>query len=53
LAKGRAPLLGEGRVRQLQGEVGPTSFRHLVVAGAPGGAGKGALFNILIFNLAV
>jgi hypothetical protein len=37
---GLTPLLGEGRVRQLQGEVGPTTFRHLVVSRAPDGAGK-------------
>ena len=39
--KALTPLLGEGRVRQLQEEVGPTVCRHLVVSGAPGGAGKG------------
>ena len=38
--KALTPLLGEGRVRQLQDEVGPTTFRHLVVSGAPDGAGK-------------
>ena len=40
-AKALTPLLGEGRVRRLQEEVGPTPFRHLVVGGAPDGAGKG------------
>jgi hypothetical protein len=29
-AKALAPLLGEGRVRQLQEEVGPTVSRRLV-----------------------
>jgi hypothetical protein len=33
-AKALTPLLGEGRVRQLQEEVGPTLYRHLLVAGA-------------------
>ena len=35
-------LLGEGRVGRLQDEEGPTPCRHLLVAGAPGGAGKGS-----------
>jgi hypothetical protein len=35
------PLLGEGRVRGLKEKVGPTPFRHLVVARTPDGAGKG------------
>jgi hypothetical protein len=39
--KALTPLLGEGRVRRLQDEEGPTPCRHLLVAGAPGGAGKG------------
>jgi hypothetical protein len=39
--KALTPLLGEGRVRELQEEAGPTPFRHLLVAGAPDGAGKG------------
>ena len=38
--KALTPLLGEGRVRQPQEELGPTPFRHLVVSGAPDGAGK-------------
>jgi hypothetical protein len=33
-AKALTPVLGEGRVRQLQEEVGPTVCRHLVVSGA-------------------
>jgi hypothetical protein len=41
-AKALTPLLGEGRARQLQDEVVPTVCRHLLVAGAPGGAGKGS-----------
>jgi hypothetical protein len=41
-AKALTPLLGEGRARQLQEEVGPALCRHLLVAGAPGGAGKGS-----------
>jgi hypothetical protein len=44
-AKALTPVLGEGRVRQLQEEVGPTVCRHLLVAGAPGGAGKGRPFR--------
>ena len=34
-AKALTPLLGEGRVRQLQEAVEPTLYRHLVVSGAP------------------
>jgi hypothetical protein len=34
-AKSLTPLLGEERVRQLQDEVEPTLYRHLVVSGAP------------------
>jgi hypothetical protein len=41
-AKALTPLLGEGRARQLQDEVGPALCRHLLVAGAPDGAGKGS-----------
>jgi hypothetical protein len=44
-AKALTPLLGEGRVRRLQEAAGPTPFRHLLVAGAPGGAGKGHPFR--------
>jgi hypothetical protein len=33
--KALTPLLGEGRVRQLQEAVEPTLYRHLVVSGAP------------------
>ena len=40
-AKALTPPLGEGRVRRLQEAAGPTVCRHLLVAGAPGGAGKG------------
>jgi hypothetical protein len=40
-AQALTPLLGEGRARRLQEAAGPTPFRHLLVAGAPGGAGKG------------
>ena len=39
--KALTPPLGEGRVRRLQEAAGPTVCRHLLVAGAPGGAGKG------------
>jgi hypothetical protein len=39
-AKALTPLRGEGRARRLQEGRGPTPFRHLVVSGAPGGAGK-------------
>jgi hypothetical protein len=39
--KALTPPLGEGHVRRLWEEVGPTVCRHLLVAGAPGGAGKG------------
>jgi hypothetical protein len=41
-AKALTPLLGEGRARRLQAAAGPTPFRHLLVAGAAGGAGKGS-----------
>jgi hypothetical protein len=34
-AKALTPLLGEGRVRELQEAVEPTLHRHLVVSGAP------------------
>jgi hypothetical protein len=39
-AKALTPLLGEGRVRELQEAVEPTLFRHLLVSGArrPAGA---------------
>jgi hypothetical protein len=40
-AKALTPLLGEGRVRELQEAVAPTLCRHLVVQEAPHGAGKG------------
>jgi hypothetical protein len=39
--KALRPLLGEGRVRRLQEEAGPTVCRHLLLARPPGGAGKG------------
>jgi hypothetical protein len=39
--KALTPLLGEGRVRRPQEAAGPTPYRHLLVAGAPGAAGKG------------
>jgi hypothetical protein len=39
-AQALTPLLGEGRARQLQDEVGPALCRHLLVAGAPDGAGR-------------
>jgi hypothetical protein len=44
-AKALTPLLGEGRVRRLQEGVGPALYRPLLVAGAPGGAGKGRPFR--------
>ena len=44
-AKALTPPLGEGRVRRLQEEAGPTLYRHLLVAGAPDGAGKGHPFR--------
>jgi hypothetical protein len=36
-----AGALGEERVRQLRAEVEPTLHRHVVVSGAPHGAGRG------------
>jgi hypothetical protein len=39
--KALTPPLAEGRVGRLQEAAGPTPCRHLLVAGAPGGAGKG------------
>ena len=39
-AKALTPLHAEDQVRQLQKAAGPTPFRHLVVSGAPDGAGK-------------
>jgi hypothetical protein len=39
--KALAGVLGEERVRQLQDEVEPTLHRHLLVSGAPHGAGRG------------
>jgi len=45
--KALTPLLGEGRVRRLQEAAGPTVCRHLLVAGAPGGAGKGGPLRTL------
>ena len=38
--KALTPLHAEDQVRQLQKAAGPTPFRHLVVSGAPDGAGK-------------
>ena len=40
-AKVLAGALGEERVRQLRAEVEPTLHRHVVVSGAPHGAGRG------------
>jgi hypothetical protein len=45
--KALTPVLGERRVRRLQEAAGPTPFRHLLVAGAPGGAGKGSPLRTL------
>ena len=39
-AKALTPVLGEGRARRPQEAAGPTVCRHLVVSGAPDGAGK-------------
>ena len=49
-AKALTPPLGEGRVRRLQEEAGPTLYRHLLVAGAPGGAGKGRPLRAVFEN---
>jgi hypothetical protein len=38
--KALTPLLGEGRAWQLREAAGAAPFRHLVVSGAPVGAGK-------------
>jgi hypothetical protein len=47
-AKALTPLLGEGRARQLQ-EAGPTPFRHLLIAGAPGGREESPLGTIFTY----
>ena len=49
-AKALTPLLGEGRVRELQEAAGPTPYRHLLVAGAPDGAGKGHPLRTVFYN---
>jgi hypothetical protein len=45
--KALTPLLGEGRARRLQEAAGPTVCRQLLVAGAPGWAGKGSPLRTL------